>query len=474
MSKAEETRRHWLETLEKFRADPDAGRGGPAWSPAYDFAGPERLIEIQNAKLKAVTPFLYENSDFYRRRFDSLGLTPDDIQSHDDLHKWPVVDKSEMTADVETNPPFGSYTTTSDEVWGEKGWMLFSTSGTTGTPRIFRYTQVDRECWQWANARAMTAMGFGAGDCVFMATGYGPHVWAWGVQFALATLGIATIPGGGMDGRMRASLIDRLKPTILLGTPSYCLYLGRIMQELGLDPAASSIDKLFIAGEPGMSVDKTRQRIEALWGARAVEFYGCTEAAPSCGGYTCTAVGADEGPVFAHLMEDAQIWEVVDPDTLEVVPDGERGLSVCTNLNSESSPQLRFLIGDYTVLQRGKCACGRHHVRAMGSFKGRADDLLNLRGIKMFPVQIEEAVRAVSGVGDEYEVVLDTAEDGMDVMTVRIEHAEHHAPGAVVNELQDEVRARCEIRCDVDVLAPDTLPKTEFKAKRIRDLREKS
>jgi len=145
---------------------------------------------------------------------------------------------------------------------------------------------------------------------------------------------------------------------------------------------------------------------------------------------------------------------------------------VCTSLNSESSPQLRFLVGDYTVLDRTRCACGRTHARAVGSFSGRADDLINVRGIKMFPIQVEQAVRAIPGAGDEFEIVLRRNIDGLDVMTVRMEHASHEAPGDVARVVADEIRSRCEIRADVEVLKPHTLPKTEFKAKRVRDERK--
>jgi phenylacetate-CoA ligase len=214
-----------------------------------------------------------------------------------------------------------------------------------------------------------------------------------------------------------------------------------------------------------MGIAATRRRIEELWGARLVEFYGCTEAAPSAGGYSCPA-RPDEGEVFTHVMDDAQYWEVVDPDSRVALPDGERGLTVVTNLNSEASPQLRFLVGDYTVFDRAPCACGRTHSRAIGGFAGRADDLINLRGIKMFPTQIEAAVRAVPGIGDEYEIHIATNPDGLDVMTVRVEH-----PDDVAEVVAAEIRTRCEVRVGVEVLTPGTLPKTEFKAKRVRDER---
>ena len=230
---------------------------------------------------------------------------------------------------------------------------------------------------------------------------------------------------------------------------------------------------LFVAGEPGLSVAATRERIQDLWGARMVEFYGCTEASPHVGGFSCPASQTPGERVTTHLMEDVQIWEVVDAETKAALPDGERGLTVCTNLNSEASPQLRFLVGDYTTLNRARCACGRTHARAVGSFAGRADDLINLRGIKMFPIQIEQAVRAIEGTGDEFEIVLVTNPDGLDIMTVRLEHDSHETPNEIASRIAAEVRTRCEVQVSVDVLARGTLPKTEFKAKRVRDERRK-
>jgi phenylacetate-CoA ligase len=473
--RAEATRRVWLETIERHRHDRERAGSERYWSPRLDTASRDELSAIQNDKVAAVTSFLYENSAFYRRRFDRLGLIPSDIKSVDDLvAKWPVLDKAEMVADAAAYPPYGTFTAMNDRLWAERGWMMFSSSGSTGAPRVFRYSHIDRELWAWANARAMHAMDFRRGDTVFLITGFGPHVWAWGVEMALAKMGLPSIPGGGMDAKARANIVLRFKPTILLCTPSYALHLGRVLQELGADPRQTAVRTLFVGGEPGLSVPATRDRIEELWDARLVEFYGCTEASPHAGGFSCEATQRGKEPVATHLMEDTQVWEVVDPQTRAALPDGARGLTVCTNLNSESSPQLRFLVGDYAVLDRRVCACGRTHARAMGSFSGRADDLINLRGIKMFPVQIEEAVRAIAGSGDEFEIVLACNADGLDIMTVRMEHATHEAPDALTRALGDEIRSRCEVRVAVEVLRPGSLPKTEFKAKRVRDLRRKA
>ncbi len=466
------TRAVWLETLERHRRDFERPADDGYWSPSLDAASRDELIAIQNDKLAAVTPFLYENSLFYRARFDRLGLAPTDVASIEDLPKWPIIDKAEMMADASANPPYGTYSTIDDDDWASRGWMLFSSSGSTGPPRVFRYTHVDREYWEWANARAMWSMRIRPGDVLFPMVGFGPHVWMWGVMVAADRLKLAVIPGGGMDARARAGIIERFRPTVIACTPSYALYLGRVMEDQGLDPATSSVTTLFTGGEPAMGIERTRRRIEELWGCRTEEFYGCTEVSPHVGGFTCP-YATDGDSVFTHLMEDIQIWELVDADTRTPVVEGERGLTVCTSLNSESSPQLRFLVGDYTTFSTEICACGRSHVRAMGSFTGRADDLLNLRGIKFFPSQIEQAVRAVDGVRDEFEIVLSTDGSGLDLMTVRVEHDSHRNRSAVAGAVAEQIRARCEVRANVEVLAPDTLAKTEFKAKRVRDERHR-
>jgi phenylacetate-CoA ligase len=469
----EATRRTWLATLARYKRDPDTPGSNLYWAPSLDTASRDELTAVQNAKLAALIPFLYENSLFYRCRFEHLGMIPTDIQTVDDLPKWPVVDKAEMIADALAHPPYGTYATLDEDLWRSRGWMMFASSGTTGAPRVFRYSQIDREYWAWANARALQAMRIGKDDTVFMITGYGPHVWAWGVQVALAKMEVPAIPGGGMDARARANIIQRFEPTVICCTPSYALHLGRVLQDMGVDPGETAVRTLFIAGEPAIGITHTRARLEGLWRARIVEFYGCTEASPHVGGYSCPASVSADGTVTTHLMEDVQVWELVDADTREPVTQGKRGLTVCTCLNSESSPQLRFLVGDYTVFDDRVCACGRTHVRAVGALTGRADDLINLRGLKMYPSQIEEAVRAVPGIGDEYEIVLSCAPSGLDLMTIRIEHPDHAMPGAVVTRVAEEVRTRCEVRVDIEVLSPGTLPKTEFKAKRVRDMRDK-
>jgi phenylacetate-CoA ligase len=451
------------------------------WSPSLERASRDDLHEIQSRKLRAAVRFAHARIPFYRRRFEAIGLEPGDVRSLGDLTSIPLTTKQSMAADLAEHPPWGTYTSVDDRTWRERGWQTFMSSGTTGQPRVFRYTSFDRTIWSWINARAMWAMGFrpgwaGAGDSAMLAFGYGPHVWLWGVHYAMNLMGIPIVTAGGLDTRVRARQINDLRPTVLACTPSYALYLAAVMEEMGIEPSSSSVRYLFCAGEPGIGVASTRARLEATWGAELHEFYGCTEAAPTAGAHTCAEVAAtkDEPPSL-HVLDDTHIWEVVDPVTLEPVPDGRPGLSVVTNLCSEASPQLRFLVGDMTTLTRERCRCGRTSTRAVGGFLGRADDMLNVRGITLFPSAIEDAVRRVPEIGEEFEIVVSNQRD-LDVLTVRVEcrpgveAGEHET---IAKRVETEVISRCELRPVVEVLEHGVLPRTQLKAHRVRDLRRR-
>src|SRR6266480_621591 len=467
-------RAEWIAMMQKYRLSPERPDNEQFWCIRLDTVSRDELHEIQSEKLWVAVRYAYECIPFYRRKFDAMGLKPNDIRSIEDLALIPVTTKLEMEEDLAENSPWGTYTALDDEMWVQRGWQIFASSGTTAQPRAFRYSQFDREMWMWTNARAMWAMGFRPGrDSALIAFGYGPHVWLWGVHYALNLMGIPIVTAGGLDSSARARFIDRYKPTILACTPSYALYLASLMREQGLDPATSSIRYLFCAGEPGFSIPSTRKRLEETWQAELHEFYGCTEAAPSAGGYTCATVAAQkDGVVSTHLMEDVQIWEVVD-ENMRALQDGNRGLTVVTNLCSEASPQLRFLVGDYTTLTHDACTCGRTHARAVGGMSGRADDMLNVRGVTLFPSSIEDVVRGIPMLGPEFAIVL-TKEHDLDVLIVQVEalpelSTERYAE--IADQVEREVRSSCELRAVIEVLPQGTLPPTQFKAKRVRDLR---
>ncbi len=459
--------------LRKFLRGTEEPQTKRYWAPDFETAARGKIRQIQEEKLAAMLPYLYQHSPFYRAKLRAAKLRPDDIRSLDDLPKIPITAKQEMADDVTAHPPWGTYTPIDDRVWRERGWMVFSTSGTTATPRSFRYTILDRDLWAATSARALYAMGIRAGDSILTCTTYNPHVFFWSLHYALNLMRVAVIPGGVATER-RVQLIDLYRPTLLAATPSYALHLAGAMRKFGLDPAASSIGKVICGGEPASGIRATRRRIEAAWRAQLHDVYGCTEAIPAGWAFTCEqGLGAE--PVSTHVQEDLQIWETVDPETMEPVSDGERGLTVVTNLNSEGSPQLRFLAGDFTTLDYDRCVCGRTFARARAGFQGRADDMLNIRGLKLFPSAVEEIVRGFDSLGDEFQIMLGS-EGAMDTFTIVAETREvvnDAQAGELRARLVAEVIRRCELRPQVELAPPGTLPKTEFKARRVIDRRQK-
>lgn len=469
----EALRQKWLDLVTKWRLHPERAADDRYWAPELETCSRQRLRDIQNEKLEVLIPYMLAYSPFYRKKFNQAGLAASDIKSVDDLYKIPPTTKTEMVADVAANPPWGTYLAIDDQIWKERGWMIFATSGTTAAPRAFRHTTHDMRQWAWNDARGLWAMGIRPGqDIAMIAFGYAPHVFMWGVHYAFNLMGIPVIPGGSLDTTRRAMFINTFQPTLLCATPSYAFYLGNKMLEMGEHPQESTINKLLVGGEPGASVPATKHRLEALWGAQAFEFYGTTEVAPTPGGYMCD-VGSSTEPYGLHFMEDIHIVELVDPDTFEPVPEGQRGLSVATNLFSEAAPLIRFVIGDFGQFTTDPCACGRTHLRAPGGFKGRADDLLNIRGVTVFPLAIEEVVRGMDKLGDEFRIRV-TNERGLDELTVQVETREAVSPGeqeSLKEEIVQRLRAVIEVRPQVEIVPPDTIPRPEFKASRIHDQR---
>ena len=473
-----DSRERWLAVLHKF----SRGLAEPAtrkyWAPQFETASRSRIRDIQEEKLRAMLPYLYEHSAFYRDKFRAAKLRPSDIRSLDDLARFPITTKNEMADDVVAHPPWGTYTPIDERTWQAHGWMVFSTSGTTTTPRSFRYTAIDREIWASTSARALYAMGVRAGDTALTCTNYNPHVFFWSTHYALNLMRVAVIPGGVQTER-RVQMIALYQPNLLIATPSYALHLANAMRVAGLDPAASSIRKVICGGEPASGIPSTRRRIEQTWNAEFHDVFGCTEAVPAGWAFTCReglrSVGFQPASeVSTHVQEDLQIWETVDPVTMEPVAEGSAGLTVVTNLNSEGSPQLRFMVGDFATLDYSRCVCGRTLARARGGFAGRADDMLNVRGQKVFPSVIEEVVRGFEVLADEFQIVLET-EGVMDTFTI-VAETRDHIHGSESDRVRElitaEIVRQCELRPRVRLVAPGTLPKTEFKARRVIDRRQ--
>ncbi|ADO68588.1 Phenylacetate-CoA ligase [Stigmatella aurantiaca DW4/3-1] len=448
------------------------------WSPSLEALPREQLRRIQDEKVAGAYTYLWHRSTFYRQKFEQAGLGPDSVRSVEDLPRVPVTLRDEWLVDQQKNPPWGTFSPLQQSDWLERGWMLFSTSGTTAAhPRSFRHTSFDREMWSWHGARALHAMGVRRGDIAINCFAYGTSVAFWGLHYALNHMGIPVISGGGANTERRIIFIETYKPTVLLCTPSYALYLGRQMQEQGKSPKDSSIRLLVCAGEPGACVPATKQRIEELWGARINDDFGCTEVAMSPFGYTCEyQVNRADGRVDTHFMEDAYIPEVLDPETFKPVPDGERGVLVVSNLFSEAQPILRYVMGDWVSLTREPCPCGRTHARAIGGLAGRYDQLIKIRGLAFLPALLEDSIRSQPEIGDEFKIEITHVND-MDEILLTTELQ----PGASMEDLEAQeqrlsrkLKGSLGIVVDVKLVPPGTLPRTEFKAKRLFDLRDRN
>lgn len=445
------------------------------WSPELDTAPRERLRDAQGRKLAGAFRYLWHCSAFHRRKFERAGLGPDSVRGLADLPKVPVTLREEWLDDQEDAPPWGTFSPLRQEDWLQRGWMLFTTSGTTAArPRVFRHTAFDRDMWSWLGARALYAMGVRPGDIAINCFGYGTSVAFWGLHYALNHMGVPVIPGGGASTERRAFFIRTYQPTVLLCTPSYALYLGRAMEQAGMRPQNSSVRLVVVAGEPGACIPATKRRIEELWGASLHDDFGCTEVAMTPLGYTCSyQVRQRLHPVEVHVMEDAYIVEALDPGTFEPVPEGQRGILVVSNLFSEAQPMLRYVMGDWVTLTTEPCPCGRRHARVVGGLQGRNDGLIKIRGLLFFPAAIEDSLRSLQYIGDEFRVEIGREGD-MDRLQVSIEPA---APAPAGTEADLQARAARDLKgalgidVDVNVVPYESLPRAEYKARRILDRR---
>lgn len=471
-------RAQWHELVRRYVTDYDGPGHSEYWSPGLETASRPALRKMQGERVAAAYRYLWDCSRFYRRKFEAAGLGPDSVRTLDDLPRIPLTRREEWLTDQEENPPWGTFSPLRDEDWLERGWMLFTTSGTSAArPRVFRHTTFDRDMWSWLGARALYAMGVRQGDIAVNCFGYGTSVAFWGLQYALNHMGVPVIPGGGANTERRAFFIEAYRPTVLLCTPSYALYLGRTMEEMGASPRKSSIRLIVAAGEPGPCVPATKQRIEDVWNAELHDDFGCTEVAMTPLGYTCAyQVRQREHRVSTHLMEDVYVPEVLDPATLQPLAPGEQGILVVSNLFSEAQPILRYVMGDWISIDPTPCPCGRTHARAVGGLQGRSDDLIKIRGLVFFPAAIEDAVRSHSDTGDEFKVEITRAGD-LDRVTLYVE-PNSPVPKAsnaeIERRIQRSLKGALGIEVVVELVPYGSLPRATFKAKRLFDLREKA
>jgi len=430
------------------------------WNRRIETMPAQELKERQLKKLKELVKHCYENSVFYRKRFDGAGLKPESIRSLDDLAKIPFTLKN----DLKDNYPFGMVAVRSDDIV-----EIHASSGTTGNPIIGAYTKNDIEVWGELMGRSIYTAGGRRQDVMHIAYGYGLFTGGLGFHYGAQKVGTKIIPASGGMTQRQIKLMKDLDATILACTPSFAVYLAETMAQEGIDPRKDLKLKIGMFGAEPWS-EKIRERIERDLGIKAFDCYGLTEL---CGPGVAVECPEHDG---LHVWEDHFIVEIIDPNTGEVLPPGEQGELVFTGLTKMGLPMLRYRTRDLSTIETEECACGRTHARMM-RVHGRSDDMLIIRGVNVFPSQVEYAVMCFSELATQYLIVIDRP-GALDTFLVKVELSEKATKdpkldqNALKNGIQKQIHMVTGITADVEIVKPGELPRTEGKARRVLDLRK--
>uniref|UniRef100_I5AU82 Phenylacetate-coenzyme A ligase n=1 Tax=Eubacterium cellulosolvens (strain ATCC 43171 / JCM 9499 / 6) TaxID=633697 RepID=I5AU82_EUBC6 len=431
---------------------------GNYFNEEIECASLEKIREIQSEKLVKQVKHVWDNVPYYRKKMEKKGVTPEDIKSMEDLHKLPFLSK----ADLREAYPYGLLGTPKSEVV-----EIHSTSGTTGRRVIAYYTKKDVELWHQCCARALAAAGATNEDIVQVAYGYGLFTGGAGLDGGSHMLGSMTVPMSSGSTDRQIMFLRDLGATVLCCTPSYAAYIGEVMKEKGLGPDEIPL-KAGIFGAEAWS-EEMRHDIEKTMGIKAYDIYGLTELSGPGVAYECSEQSG------MHINEDHFIAEIIDPDTGEVLPEGSEGELVFTSLDKEAFPLLRYRTRDITRLVRGKCSCGRTFVK-MEKPKGRSDDMLIIRGVNVFPSQIE-TVLLNNGYPANYQIIVDRV-NNTDTLDVQVEMtAEMFTDnmGEVQKrqkDLVDGLKAMLGIKANVHLVSPKSIARSEGKAVRVIDKRK--
>ncbi len=405
----------------------------------------QELKKIQERKLKVLVHYVYSNSPFYKKRFKDAGINPWDFRGLRDLNKLPFTKKQ----DLRDGYPTGMFVVPMSKVV-----RFHASSGTTGKPTVVGYTANDLEVWAECLARGLASCGFNAEDILQISYGYGLFTGGFGFHYAAEKLGAAVIPASTGNTQRQIELIKDLKATAIACTPSYMLYLAEKLPKTNLRMG-------FFGAEPWS--EKTRRRIEEKTGIEAFDCYGSSELL---------------GPLFTECKERAglHVWsdhfliEIIDPETGEQLSEGEKGELVVTTLSKEALPLIRWRTRDITHIEEDRCACGRTHPR-IGRIQGRSDDMLIVRGVNVFPSQIEHVLMEIPELAEHYMIFLDR-ENELDVMRIQVELSKNSTD---VESLRRKVAAKLKsvlnLTTEVEIVKPGTIKRFEGKAKRVVDNR---
>ena len=432
---------------------PTGAEHGEYWQPELETMPREQLEQLQVKKLKKTIEIALK-SDLYGKRLGELGLTPDDFNSVSDIRKIPFTTK----ADLRDNYPFGLVGGNMDNAV-----RIHSSSGTTGHPTVVAYSQHDIDSWANMVARDMYMVGCRNSDFFQNSSGYGMFTFQYGAE----RLGATTIPAAAGNSKRQIMFIKDFGTTCLHAIPSYAIRLAEVFRDEGVDPKSTKLRTLFIGAEP--HTDEQRRRIERLLGVKAYNSFGMTEMNGPGVAFECKYQNG------MHIWEDNYIVEIVDPDTLEPVPDGQMGEMVLTTLDRDMLPILRYRTRDLTRIITGECPCGRTH-RRIDRIKGRTDDMFIIKGVNVFPMQIEKILVQYPGLGSNYLITLST-EDDNDIMTVEVELDSMDTDiypelQKMTKDIQRSLKDEILLTPRVKLVKKGSLPVSEGKAVRVKDLRE--
>jgi len=427
------------------------------FNPEIETASREYLHALQSARLIKMVYNGYNNVPFYKEKFEMLGISPRDIKSIDDIVKLPFTAKQ----DLRDNYPYGLFA-----VPKEKLVRIHASSGTTGKQTVVGYTQKDIDLWSECAARAIAAAGGTKSDYVHVSYGYGLFTGGLGLHYGAEKLGATVIPVSSGNTARQVQILQDFGSDILCCTPSYAMFIGETVREMGLDPAALPV-RAGIFGAEAWS-ENMRREIEKSLALKAYDIYGISEIAGPGVSYECCEQSG------LHICEDFFYPEIIDPDTEEPLPDGSYGELVFSCIGKEALPLLRYRTRDISCLTREPCACGRTLVK-MQKPKGRTDDMLIIRGVNVFPSQVEHVLLSL-GLEPNYQILVGRA-NNLDTMTVCVEMSEHMLSDAVRKLEAEEQRIRnalqsvLGIAAKVRLVEPRSLPRSEGKAVRVIDNR---
>jgi phenylacetate-CoA ligase len=429
------------------------------WNDTYECMSRDELQAVQNKRLHDMVQKIYYNVPFYRKKFQSMGIEPEDVKGVDDLFSLPFTTKQ----DLRDHYPFGIFSVPMSEIV-----RLHASSGTTGKPTVVGYTRKDLTTWSEVVARTLCCAGAEKHDVVQIAYGYGLFTGGLGIHYGCEKLGAVAIPVSGGNTKRQLQLMEDFGSTILACTPSYALFLAEALDEYGIDRKNLKLRVGVFGAEPW--TENMRRQIEEGLGIKAIDIYGLSEV---IGPGVASECECQKG---LHIFEDHFYPEIIDPQTLEVLSPGSHGELVFTTITKEGLPILRYRTRDLTSLDYGKCACGRTMVR-MKKCTGRSDDMLIIRGVNIFPSQVEAALLEMSETKPHYLIIVDRI-NNLDVFELQVEVEEQFFSDkisqleALTRKIQHGVESALGINVKVKLVEPKTIERSEGKARRVIDKRK--